>query len=355
MGLTNIAIDRISAWAVDLPMSRPFVSACSVLRSRRLILVKLEAEGHIGWGEAAPVPGHSIEDFGAVWSGLQTAVTELLASDRMSIEGPAAAAIFQARADAAAKAAGLPLWRHLGGGNGVWASAAIGVDADGRPDRHLLEQVAAESYRYVKLKITGATKATWLRDVAADFPDITMGLDANGSLDLDDASALEALDDLGFAFIEQPGPAADLDGHRRMKETIATPVALDESAYSIPAVDQILGHAAADIINLKAGRFGTTQTLAVAQRVTAAGCQVKLGGLVESGIGRSHNVALAGRDEFSVVGDIAGSDVYFDNDLVDPPWRAVDGRLQPTDDPGIGVAVDEAAIERLAFDSFQRR
>ncbi|MEA2001547.1 MAG: enolase C-terminal domain-like protein [Actinomycetota bacterium] len=355
MRSTKTAIDRISAWAIDLPMNRTFVSARSVLRTRRLVLVKLEAKGHVGWGEVAPVPGHSIEDFSAVWSGIQTAATELLASHRISIEGPAAAAILQATADVAARAAGLPLSRHLGGHNDVWASAAIGTDAEGHPDRDLLEQVAAQGYRYAKLKITGATKTTWLRDIAADFPYITMGLDANGSLDLGDPSALAALDGLGFAFIEQPGPAADLPGHRWLKETIATPLSLDESAHSALAVEQIVDHGAADIINLKAGRFGTTETLALAQRVTAAGYQVRLGGLVESGIGRSHNIALAGRDEFSVVGDIAGSDVYFDNDLVDPPWRVVDGRLEPTDVPGIGVTVNEAAIERLAFDSFRRR
>ncbi len=354
MGPTNTAIDRINAWAVDLPMNRPFVTARSVLRSRRLILVKLEADGNVGWGEAAPVPGHSIEDFAAVWTRLQTATTELLTSDRMSVAGAAAAAILQAGADVEAKGAGLPLWRHLGGGNDVWARAAIGVDAEGRPDRAMLEQFAAASYRYVKLKITRATEATWLRDIAADFPGIMMGLDANGSLGLDNATAIMAFDDLGFDFIEQPGPAADLDGHRRLRNIMATPVALDESAYSVPAIDEILDHGAADIINLKAGRFGTTETLRLAQQIAESGCRTRLGGLVESGIGRAHNVALAGCDGFSVVGDIAGSDVYFDNDLVDPPWRVVDGRLRRTGDPGIGVSVDEAAIERLAVDSFQR-
>lgn len=348
-------IDRVSAWAIDLPMHRRFTSARSQLASRRLILVKLEAGGHVGWGEAAPVSGHSIEEFAAVWDSVRSAADGLAGAHLSSVAGLAGAAISQATADLQAKTAVLPLWQHLGGSNEVWASAAIGLDDDGHPDRNLLARVAAAGYRHAKLKITGDTAPAFLQELAAEFPNVTLGLDANGSLGTHDLAALQAIDELGFAFIEQPGPPEDLAGHHRIKKALATPLALDEAAFSESAIHQILEHDAADIINLKVGRFGTVAAMGLAQQVTAAGCLVRLGGLVESGIGRAHSVALASRDEFSVVGDIAGSDLFFENDLVDPPWRVHNGRLHATDTPGIGVTVDEAAVEHFAFDSFTRR
>jgi O-succinylbenzoate synthase len=346
--------DRVTAWAINLPMHLRFTSARSQLENRRLILIKLEAGGYAGWGEAAPVPGHSTEELSAVWDGVRAAAAGLTRDPSTTVGGLAGAAISSAAADLQARTAALPLWRHLNGHGEVWASAAIGLDDDGQPDRDQLDQVAATGYRYAKLKITDETAPGLLQELAAEWPDVTLGLDANGSLGTNNLSKLQAIDELGFAFIEQPGAPEDLEGHHRIKKALTTPIALDEAAFSESAIHQILEQDAADIINLKVGRFGIVETLRLAQQITSSGCLVRLGGLIESGVGRAHSIALASRKEFTVVGDIAGSDLFYDHDLVDPSWRVTDGRLQPTDAPGIGVTVDEAAIERLAFDYITR-
>jgi O-succinylbenzoate synthase len=267
-------------------------------------------------------------------------------------DGLANAALAQATADLEAKRAARPLWQHLGGLQDVWASAAIGVADDGSPDRSRLAAVADAGYRHAKLKITAATDPDELAELLDSHPNLTLGLDANGSLGTAPTEQLKAIDVLGFAYIEQPGPTTDLDGHRILRGELLTPIVLDESADSVSAVERILSKRAADVVNLKAGRFGTVETLRLAKTIVAAGISVRLGGLVESGIGRAHSIALATRREFSVVGDIAGSDLYFDNDLVIPSWRQSEGRLKPPGRPGIGVEVDVTEIERIALDTF---
>ena len=336
-------IDRFTAWAIALPMRDPFETATSSLDHRRVVVVRVESGEHIGWGEAAPVPGHTPESLETVWADLQR---------REPLGALAGAALAQATADLHAKQAGLALWRRLGGTTGVAASAAIGLDHNGQPDRQRLEAVVGAGYRHVKLKISPATDPAALSELRNAFPRVTLALDANGSLGVTLTERLRSFDSLGFAYIEQPGAVDDLAGHAELRQELTTPIALDESASSVEAIEQILRTNATDIVNLKAGRFGTIETLDLAKRITAAGLAVRLGGLVETGIGRAHAVALATCREFSVVGDIAGSDLYFDNDLVDPAWRVDAGQLRPHDRPGIGVDVDVAAIERFAFGRF---
>ncbi len=343
--------DRITAWLVDLPLRQPFSSAVTHLSSRRLIVVRLDLGDAAGWGEAAPVPDHSGDAVESMWESLKRSSADFGLRSPVRGDGMIRAAFAQASTDLAAQAAGQPLWRYLGGTGRVWASAAIGLNTDGQPDDDQISSAAVAGYRHAKLKISERTRIESLASVIARFPSITFGVDANGSMDLDDQSRLALLDDLGLAYIEQPGPADDLTGHRTLRTKLATPVSLDESASSPTAIDRIVAKGAADVINLKVGRFGTAETLALAKKIIAGGCNVRLGGLVESGIGRAHTIALATNEIFATVGDIAGSDRYFTDDLVRPQWRVVDGQLIPPDAPGLGVDVNETAVLRYAIDS----
>lgn len=348
---TTTTIERVTAWAVELPLRRRFKSARSSLSSRRLILIKIEAGSSAGWGEAAPVPGHSDETVERVWQELAVFVPRLLAGDYPPASGMAHAALSQAGSDLGSTRSETPLWQTLGGTGEAWASAAIGTDEDGQPDIPALEEAIAEGYRYAKLKITPDTHIDNLRRIRATHPDIVLGLDANGSLTTGDRAFLDSIDELGFSYIEQPGPSAAHGWHAQLCQELRTPVALDEAVSSPHQLQEILRHGAADIVTLKAGRFGTTETLALAKEAVAAGIRARLGGLISGGVGRAHDVALATCPEFSVVGDVAGSDRYFANDLVVPSWRLTDGRLLPAHSPGIGVAVDEEAVADHAFDS----
>ncbi len=345
-------IDRITVWEIDLPMRRSFASASVDLATRRLAIIKLEAGGVIGWGEAAPVAGHTA-DFPTVWTGLAAAGRAGAPTVASISPGIAGAAYEQAMTDVAAKLQDRPLWQHLGATEPVPASAAIGLDADHQPDRSAIAAAAASGYRHMKLKIDAHTDIDLLRREMARQPEVSFGADANQSLAGCSRAHLMAIDELGFRYLEQPGKATDLDWHRSLRAELATPIALDESATSPEDIEAIIAAGAADIITLKAGRFGTRTTLRLAEHIVRQELQVRLGGLLESGIGRSHSVALAGRVEFSVVGDVAASGLYFDTDLVNPPWRLRDGILELPGGPGIGVEVDEAILARLAFDYLQ--
>lgn len=356
MGRTEIQLDQLVTWRVRIGLSRQFISAQTTLTERQVVLVRVEANGYRGWGEAAPVPGHTAEDIDSLWQGLEQLTSNHGLDSTRHSTGMIRAALNQAADDAAARQIGLPLWKSLGGkglgGKGqIPASAAIGVDAQGRPDNTQRESAAASGYRHMKLKVTPDTDPGYVAALAGEYPAITFGVDANGSLGFEDISFLSALDGIGLEYIEQPGDPDDLEQHARLRRQLETPISLDESAHSSHAIADIVTLEAADIVNLKVGRFGTAETLGIATDLAAHGIRARIGGLIETGIGRAHSVALASHPVFTVVGDIAGSERYFTNDLVVPQWRVKDGQLTPSPGPGIGVAVNETAIADLAIDS----
>ena len=351
MGLANTELDQILAWRVRLSLSQQFSSAQTTITERQVVLVRVEVDGHTGWGEAAPVPGHTDEDIDSLWQALRQLTHEHGLESAHHSAGMIRAAFNQAADDAAARQTALPLWKSLGGKGQVPASAAIGVDNEGQPDRTQLKSAAASGYRHMKLKVTPATDPERVAALARQHPDITFGVDANGSLGFEEIRLLSALDTIGLEYIEQPGTPDDLDLHARLRRRLNTPISLDESAHSSEAVAQIVTLGAADIVNLKVGRFGTVKTLGIATDLAAGGIRVRIGGLIETGIGRAHSVALATHPVFTVVGDIAGSDRYFADDLVVPQWRANDGYLSPPSAPGIGVTVNDKAVADLAVDS----
>ena len=351
MPLPTTTPDRIKAWVVELPMAQRFSSARSQVDRRSLIIIRINADGHDGWGEAAPVPGHTVEQLDDLWIELRQLVAASGLAAATGASGMLAAAFSQARDDARARTDGKPLWEALGGGSHVSASAAIGVIEDGQPDFGQIESAAAGGYRHAKLKITPRTDAGLIAAAVNTFSEISFGVDANGTLGADDMALLGRLDELGLSYIEQPGDREDLEFHATLRQTCHTPVGLDESATSEAAIRTIIDSNAADLINLKAGRFGTTAALLLAEQIAAAGLAVRVGGLLESGIGRAHSVSLAAHQLFSVTGDIAGSDRYFADDLVRPQWRVADGLLSLPPGPGIGVEVDEAAVTAHAIDS----
>lgn len=353
MPLPTTALDRIEAWVVALPMAHRFSSARSNVDRRRLIVIRVGAGGHDGWGEAAPVPGHTVEQLEDLWAELGR-LADGNGLDTASVaSGMLAAAFSQALDDAQSRADGKPLWEALGGGSEVSASAAIGIGEDGQPDLGQIESAAAGGYRHAKLKITPRTDARLIAAAVNTFSDISFGVDANGTLSVDDMALLSGLDELDLSYIEQPGDPQDLEFHATLRQTCHTPIGLDESATSAAAIRKIIDARAADLINLKVGRFGTTATLLLAEQITAAGVSVRVGGLLESGIGRAHSVSLASHQLFSVTGDIAGSDRYFADDLVRPQWRVADGLLPLSSGPGLGVEVDEAAVAAHAIDTMR--
>lgn len=344
-------VDRYRAWAIEIEMVRPFSSARSSLDARRVIVIAAEGDGRTGWGEAAPVPGHTGSKFNRVWDDIQRLIATTTGKPRTGRVAPVAAAAFdQARSDLETRLAGVPLYRHLGGSGSVAASAAIGLTAAGAPDRAMLLAVVEAGYRNAKLKINPTTSIPDVAAVIVAHPDIAFSADLNGSFSAADGTAFAAIDALRLGFIEQPLPPTPLTDLAELCGRLTTPVAVDESVHHPEDVAAVIRAGAADILTLKPGILGVSGTVAAARAANRVGLAARIGGLLETGIGRAHAVALATLPEFSVVGDIAAPDLYLVEDIVEPPWRLDDGRFSPSARPGIGIEVDTDRLDRLSFD-----
>lgn len=340
-------VERIDLWQVALPLRVPYVTAGSSLTERRVVIVRVTAGEVVGWGEAAPVPGYSAATVDEVWEALAAAPET---TPPVTLPGEARAALSGARADLAARAAGQPLWRALGGtGPAVPAGAVAGLHREPGDLVAEVDRYVGEGYRAVKVKIAPGADREQLAAVRRHHPDLVLGADGNGSYRRGDIEQLARFADLGLAYLEQPLPADDLDGHGRLAAATPVPICLDESIGSAADVARAAALGAAALVNVKPGRLGglreCREVLAAAQR---AGLGARAGGMLETGIGRAHLVALASLPGFTVAGDVAASDRYFVRDVVTPPWQLTDGCLVAPETPGIGVAVDEAALDARA-------
>ena len=333
-----------------IPLLRPFTNARRTAAERGLVLVGLSEGGQTGWGEAAPFPGVSAESAGGVWEALRSRAEAVLGGDLTGLPPAAAAAADQARSDLDARLEGVPLWAWAGSdGRPVRACAAVGLERS--PDQTVRRagEAAAAGIRQVKIKIEPGRDLDFLRAVRSSFPDISAAADANGSYTEGDPF-FEEVDRLGLSYLEQPLAARDLDGHRRLCSRIETPVCLDESCSTPAGALEAAGRRAADMVSLKPGLLGVSGVLRAAAAAEANGLAVKIGGLVETSVGRAHALALAA----SPAG--AGTPSARPTDLVPPrlmlaadaslgSWRLTGGCLTPSDRPGLGLEVDFSEAE----------
>lgn len=328
-----------------------------------MLLVALHGGGAVGWAEcvAGVAPGYSPETTESAWRSL----TELLLPAALAA-GPlpalpaqpmARAAVEMALRDLDAKQRGVPLGEALGGRcRPVPAGIALGLQPDERALHARIAAALVEGYRRVKLKIEPGRDVEMLRAARERFPDAPLSVDANGAYTPDDLPRLRQLDALGLLMIEQPLPARDLDGHARLQRELATPLCLDESIGSPADAERALELGACRVINLKPARVGGFDAaLEIHERCVERVVPLWCGGMLESGVGRAHNVALATLPGFTLPGDLSPSRRYWERDLVEPEWEMSDGALRPLAAPGIGVTPDRARIEGLAARRFSLR
>lgn len=323
-----------------IPLGHRFSNSRAAISERRVVLVGVTEEGMTGWGEAAPYPAYTPETVEDVWEALTARGAGVLGE---ALPATAAAAVEQALADLDARRAGIPLWSHLGGtGRPSMACAAIGLEES--PDLTVVRvgRMIDAGARQVKIKIEPGRDVDRLRAVREQFPGLTVAADANGSYSLDDQPPAE-LDGLGLAYLEQPLPPADLEGHAGLRRHLATPICLDEPATSTEAVERIIEQEAADLVSLKPGILGPAATLAAIEMLSSAGVGVKIGGLVETSVGRAHALALASRPSVSFT-DLIPALWLLAADPSPHSWEVVDGLLFPLDERGLEVRTGEPPV-----------
>jgi O-succinylbenzoate synthase len=369
-----VRIERIELRLLRLPMVRFFETRFGRVHDRSFVLVTVEDDGLTGLGEcvAEATPYYSPETTGTAWHVIAGFIAPLVcgrvfshpaeifdALARIRGHQMAKAAVEMAAWDLFARQQNRPLADVLGGSpvlraRGIESGVSIGIQnsLDELCDRVGVELAAG--YRRIKIKIKPGWDIGAAAVVRDRFGDIPLMVDANAAYELDDAPHLAELDRFGLMMIEQPLAYDDIGDHARLQHRIATPICLDESLHTPRLAAEAIAAGACRIINIKPGRVGGHQQARAMHDVALAhGCPVWHGGMLESGIGRAHNIHLSTLPNFTLPGDVAASARYFAPDLIDPEIEVrPDGTIAVPQGPGIGVTVvperiEAATIERL--------
>jgi O-succinylbenzoate synthase len=260
----------------------------------------------------------------------------------------ARAAIEMAVLDADLRARQEPFARHLGGVRDVVeCGVAVGIQESVSTLLEVVEEYVAQGYRRVKLKIEPGWDLAPVRAVRSRFPDLPLQVDANGAYTLADARHLARLDELDLLLIEQPLPEDDLRGHAALAARLATPVCLDESIVSARSAADAIAIGACSIVSVKPSRVGGyLEARRIHDVCEASGVPVWCGGMLETGLGRAGNLALAALPNFTLPGDISASDRYYRRDITEA-FVLHQGRLRVPTGPGLGVEVDEAVLREV--------
>lgn len=367
MKLTAVELRRVA-----LPLVAPFRTSFGTQTARDILLVRAVTPDAEGWGECVALaePFYSSEYV----DGAQDVLVRFLlprlfdladltaagvAPALAAVKGHrmAKAAVETAILDAELRAKGLSLAEYLGAVRpAVDAGVSVGI-MDSIPE--LLDVVGGfldEGYRRIKLKIEPGWDVEPVRAVRERFgDDVLLQVDANTAYTLADARHLARLDPFDLLLIEQPLPEDDLRGHAELAKVVTTPICLDESIESARDAADAIAMGACSVVNVKPGRVGGYLEARRIHDVCAAhGVPVWCGGMLETGVGRAANVALAALPNFTLPGDTSASDRYYRQDVT-PPFRLVDGRLEVPTGPGLGVSPVPEVLDELTVSAVTLR
>jgi O-succinylbenzoate synthase len=261
----------------------------------------------------------------------------------------AKATVEMAAFDVVARAIGRSLADVLGG---TRRAVPVGVSVGMMPSLEALIEVVeghlAEGYQRVKVKIGPERDTSVLVALRERFPEVSLWADANSAYSLADVAKLEEWDALGLEMLEEPFEPGRLLDYRRLQERIETPICLDESIVTVSDAELAIELASCRVVNLKPGRVGGLATaVRLLDLLVGAGLRVWCGGMLESGVGRAHNLALASLPGFTLPGDLSASRRYWARDIVHPEFEIADGELAVPTGPGIGVEIDTERIRAL--------
>jgi O-succinylbenzoate synthase len=358
-------IRSIEIRAIRLPLVHFFETSFGRTTERRIVLVRVDAEGLTGWGEVTcgeepfysyetpETAWHILRDFLIPWSlaGEWAAASEL-APRFKPIRGHnmAKASIENALWDIESQMKGVPLWKHLGGVlEEIPCGVSIGIQ---NTVEDLLEKIQREldaGYQRIKVKIKPGWDVEVLERIRRKLPRIALMADANSAYTLADLPLLKSLDRFFLMMIEQPLGWEDLIDHAKLQREIATPVCLDESIHSAEDARKAIEIGAGKIINVKLGRVGGhTEARRVEEVCRSRNVPVWCGGMLESGIGRAHNIAMSTLPGFTLPGDVSASRRYWGEDIIDPEVTVTpQGTIRVPQTPGLGYSPNLERIEKL--------
>jgi O-succinylbenzoate synthase len=362
-----LKVERIELKLIEMALVEPFETSFGREQQRRALIVSVESDGLTGWGEcvAGTGPWYSYETTQTAWHILADHLIPALQglqlthpSDALKLwarvrgHPMAKAGLEQALWDLYAKSKKISLAQALGGTKAsVESGISIGIQPDIPSTLRVVEQRLGQGYRRVKLKIKPGWDVKMLEAVRKEFPAIKLTADANAAYTLRDVEALKGLDRFGLLMMEQPLSFDDLVDHAALQKQLKTPICLDESIKGADDARRALELGSCRIINIKSGRVGgLASSKAIHDYCLEHGVPVWCGGMLETGIGRAHNVALASLPGFTMPNDISASARYYERDLVEPAFMLnPDGTISVPRGLGIGVEVLKDRLEEVTL------
>ena len=347
-------IREIELFLVELPLVRPFRVSFGTSTGKQCVLARVVIDEAEGWGECVAddgYPGFSGEWNEGVWTLLHDVLAPSLIDGDVSIDtveqrvrfvrgNPMAkATLIDAVIDAELRATETSLATFLGADKqAVACGVSIGIADSIDELRAQVDEHLEQGYRRIKLKIMPGVDVERVAAIREDHPDILLSVDANAAYTPDELEVFQQLDAFDLLMIEQPLHHEDLVQHARLQAEIRTPICLDESIRSAADAAAAIQLGACRIVNIKQGRVGgVLEARRVHDVAAAAGIPVWCGGMLETGIGRATNLALAAMPNFTLPGDTSASARYFTEDLTEPFVLRTDGTMRVPSGPGIGV------------------
>lgn len=356
-------LKNVTLYRVNLSLKNPFVTHAGSVKKREVILVKATDEnGNSGWGEcvAFSTPFYTAETINTAWWLLINQFIPLLKESAVShpsdipkiyslFQGNqmAKASIEMALWDLYAKQLGKPLAQVIGGNR---KEIEVGVVISLSEDIEILiPKYLKEGYKRFKVKVKKGQEKETIEKIQTIEPELPIMIDGNGAYDPDDMNDLTQLDRYNMVMIEQPFKSGDFYLHKQLQANINTPVCLDESIMSFHDAYQSIMLESCKMINIKIGRVGgLTEAIRIHDFCQEHQVPVWCGGMLETGISRAHNIALASLPNFTIPGDISASARYWERDVIIPEVQLKSGKIQIPPGDGIGYLVDETFVEQLA-------
>jgi o-succinylbenzoate synthase len=362
----KLNLERVELREIELPLKYPFETSFGRTTRRRIMIVRaFDQAGACGYGEctAPEDPFFNHETIDTAWLIIKGYVAPMLSAARVESAAEVNAALDRIRGNRMAKAgvetaiwdlearkAGRPLWQHLGGTQAEVASGvSIGLQ---ETTAALLEKVGRElasGYQRIKIKIKPGRDIELVAAIRERHPKINLSVDANSAYTLADIDLLKRLDEYDLMMIEQPLAPGDLVDHAKLQREIKSPICLDESVTTLMDARHAVELGACRIINIKLGRVGGhAEARRIQEYCMNHGIPVWCGGMLESGVGRAHNIAMSTLAGFRLPGDVSASARYWEEDIIEPPVTVSPrGTITPPAGEGIGYRVNEPRLESL--------
>ncbi|MGD0215778.1 MAG: o-succinylbenzoate synthase [Terriglobales bacterium] len=358
-------IEYVTLRELHMPLVHFFETSFGRVYSRRILLVSVEADGIRGWGEcvAGEDPYYSPEWTETAWPTIKHYLAPLLLQSELDAGRDCAARFARVRGHRMAKAAlenavwdaearqkQQPLWKLLGGTrHEIACGVSIGIQDS--PEQ-LLQKIGTElaaGYRRIKIKVKPGWDLNVLEKIRARWADIVLSVDANSAYTLDQIEHLRRFDAFNLLMIEQPLWNDEIYLHARLQKAIQTAICLDESILNARDADFALEIAACRILNIKVGRVGGfSEAKKVHDVALRHNVPVWCGGMLESGVGRAHNIALSTLENFRLPGDVSASKRYWKEDIIEPEVEVrADGMIAISEAPGTGYQVREDLIKKF--------